>query len=139
MEKVGDDVLNPLLQKAQRAVPLPGEVDPEAFLDDAELVVVSAGATVRGREAIARTLHTFFRESFSETAEAVQTALLDGRHAACEWRFSGTHTGWLDGIAPTGKHVVLPLTAFYDLEDDGIRCVRLYYDTRTLLRQLGYA
>lgn len=52
-------------------------------------------------------------------------------------RFRGTHNGDLLGIAPTGKTVMLPFVAIYQVADGKIAGFRLTFDQLDLLKQLG--
>ncbi|HMY75591.1 MAG TPA: ester cyclase [Blastocatellia bacterium] len=52
-------------------------------------------------------------------------------------RFRGTHNGDLMGIAPTGKTVVLPFVAIYQVAGGQIVSFRLTFDQLDLLKQLG--
>ena len=51
----------------------------------------------------------------------------------------GTHTGPLRGLPPTGRSFEQPFLAIFVFEGDGLICERVYYDTTTLLQQLGVA
>ena len=53
----------------------------------------------------------------------------------------GTHTGPLMGIEPTGKSFRCRMAAFFLFEPggDGIVCERVYFDSGSILRQLGLA
>src|SRR5262245_56039472 len=53
-----------------------------------------------------------------------------------EFWLLGTHTGPLQGIAPTGKSFRCRMTAFFIFEGTGLVCERVYFDTATILRQL---
>jgi steroid delta-isomerase-like uncharacterized protein len=50
-----------------------------------------------------------------------------------------THTGPLRGLPPTGRGFELPLMAIFVFEGDALIGERVYYDTATLLQQLGIA
>jgi steroid delta-isomerase-like uncharacterized protein len=56
-----------------------------------------------------------------------------------EFDLLGTHRGPLRGIPPTGRAFRCRMTAFFIFEADGDRivCERVYYDSATILRQLG--
>jgi steroid delta-isomerase-like uncharacterized protein len=54
-----------------------------------------------------------------------------------EFDLLGTHKGPLRGIPPTGKEFRCPMTAFFTFDGDGIVCERVYFDSATILRQLG--
>lgn len=51
----------------------------------------------------------------------------------------GTHTGPLRGLPPTGKRFEQPFLGIFVFEDGGLVCERVYYDTATVLEQLGIA
>jgi steroid delta-isomerase-like uncharacterized protein len=56
-----------------------------------------------------------------------------------EFDLLGTHLGPLRGVPPTGKAFRCPMTAFFVFEGDRIVCERVYFDSATILRQLGLA
>lgn len=51
----------------------------------------------------------------------------------------GTHTGAYRGLPPTGRSFELPILAVFVFEDDRLVCERVYFDSSTVLRQLGIA
>lgn len=51
----------------------------------------------------------------------------------------GTHLGPLRGIEPTGKAFRCRMTAYFLFDDDGLTCERVYFDSGTILGQLGLA
>lgn len=51
----------------------------------------------------------------------------------------GTHSGPLRGLPPTGRRYELQFLAIFVFEGDALIGERVYYDTATLLRQLGIA
>ena len=54
-----------------------------------------------------------------------------------EFDLLGTHLGPLRGIPPTGKAFRCPMTAFFVFDGDRIVCERVYFDSATILRQIG--
>jgi len=57
-----------------------------------------------------------------------------------EFDLVGTHLGPLFGVEPTGRVFRCRMTAFFFFDDaDGIICERVYFDSGTILRQLGIA
>ncbi|HEX5613944.1 MAG TPA: ester cyclase [Acidimicrobiia bacterium] len=55
-----------------------------------------------------------------------------------EFDLVGTHLGPVFGIEPTGREFRCRMTAFFFFDaDDGIVCERVYFDSSTILRQLG--
>jgi steroid delta-isomerase-like uncharacterized protein len=51
----------------------------------------------------------------------------------------GTHAGPLRGLPPTGRRFEQPFLAIFIFEDDALVGERVYYDTATVLKQLGIA
>ena len=62
-------------------------------------------------------------------------------HAAgaviAEARVTGTHNGAFAGISATGRGVEYPLVGVFEFEEDRLLCERVYFDTATILRQIG--
>jgi steroid delta-isomerase-like uncharacterized protein len=54
-----------------------------------------------------------------------------------EFDLLGTHRGPLRGIPPTGREFRCPVVAFFLFGDERIVCERVYFDSATILRQLG--
>jgi steroid delta-isomerase-like uncharacterized protein len=54
-----------------------------------------------------------------------------------EVRVVGTHDGSFLGIPATGRPVDYPLLAIFEFEDDGLMCEKVYFDSATILRQIG--
>lgn len=88
------------------------------------------------------------REQVSQYYTTSRTAFPDQRndnvvlyHAddavIVEFDLLGTHLGPLFGIPPTGRTFTCRMTAFFLFEGDRIVCERVYFDTMTILRQLG--
>jgi len=51
----------------------------------------------------------------------------------------GTHSGGFRGLPPTGRKVELPLAGIFVFEDQGLVCLRVFFDTTSVLHQLGAA
>ena len=49
----------------------------------------------------------------------------------------GTHNGDLMGVAPTGRHVSLPVCNVIEIRDGKILAEREYMDVMTMMAQLG--
>ncbi len=54
-----------------------------------------------------------------------------------EFDLLGTHTGPRAGIAPTGREFRCRMVALFLFDGDLISCERVYFDSATILRQLG--
>src|SRR5262245_2119319 len=51
----------------------------------------------------------------------------------------GTHAGPLRGLPPTGRRIEQKFLAIFVFEGEDLVCERVYYDTATVLQQLGVA
>jgi steroid delta-isomerase-like uncharacterized protein len=67
--------------------------------------------------------------------------LLELHHAddavIVEFELEGTHEGPLRGIPPTGKPFKVRTTAFFLFEGKELVCERVYFDSATIMGQLG--
>ena len=54
-----------------------------------------------------------------------------------EFDLLGTHAGDLAGMAPTGREFRCRMAALFLFDGDRINCERVYFDSGTILRQLG--
>jgi len=83
------------------------------------------------------------REYFRETRTAFpdqRNEIISLRHAddavIAEFWLLGTHQGPLMGVPATGRPFRVRMTAFFIFDAVGIVCERVYFDARTLQRQL---
>ncbi len=60
-----------------------------------------------------------------------------GDQAAVGWRITGPHGGDFLGIPPTGRRVDYHASVILQMRDGKIARAWVYFDTGTLLRQLG--
>lgn len=56
-----------------------------------------------------------------------------------EFDLLGTHDGPFRGLPPTGRSFRARMAAFFIFEGDRLVCERVYFDSATILRQLGIA
>ena len=56
-----------------------------------------------------------------------------------EFDLIGTHNGTFRGLPPTGRTFRCRMVAIFEFEGDGLVCERVYFDSATILRQLGIA
>jgi steroid delta-isomerase-like uncharacterized protein len=56
-----------------------------------------------------------------------------------EFWLRGTHLGSFRGLPPTGRAFECKTVAVFVFEDDRLICERAYFDSATILRQLGIA
>jgi steroid delta-isomerase-like uncharacterized protein len=81
---------------------------------------------------------------FKETRAAFpdqRNELIQLHHAdhavLAEFWLRGTHEGELRGIPPTHKPFECRCLAVFEFEGEGLVCERVYFDTATILSQLG--
>jgi steroid delta-isomerase-like uncharacterized protein len=56
-----------------------------------------------------------------------------------EFDLLGTHNGTYRGLPPTGRTFRCRMAAIFQFEGEGLVCERVYFDSATILRQLGIA
>jgi steroid delta-isomerase-like uncharacterized protein len=56
-----------------------------------------------------------------------------------EFELSGTQEGPFRGLPPTGRSFRCRMVALFLFEDDRLVCERVYFDSATIMRQLGIA
>lgn len=54
-----------------------------------------------------------------------------------EGRLTGTHQGTFNGVPATGRPIDVPVAGVFEFEDDRLVCEKVYFDSATLLRQIG--
>lgn len=112
--------------------------DPSHYAEDATFTdMTKPEAPVVGREAIGAMLAMFYGGAFGDGHYTLQNMLIEGHRVMLEFTFHGTHTGPLGEIPATGRTVELPMMSVYHVEDGYIQWARLYYDSASLMRQLG--
>ena len=100
--------------------------------------LVGTGEVYDGPEEVAR----YFRET--RTAFPDQRNELIALHhcddaVIVEANLYGTHRGPLRGLPPTGRAFEMRFCAVFVFEDERLVCERVYFDSSTILRQLGVA
>jgi steroid delta-isomerase-like uncharacterized protein len=107
---------------------------------DFELLDVGAGQTFHG-PAGCRAWLQVFRTALPDARTEIITAFARDEHVASEHIGRGTHTGPFvtpgGTIPPTGRPVELRIAEIYEVRDRKIARLNAYYDSSTLLRQLG--
>ena len=100
--------------------------------------LIGTGDTYDGPREVAR----YFEET--RTAFPDQRNELIAMHHSddaviVEANLYGTHRGPFRGLPPTGKKFEMRFCAIFVFEDDRLVCERVYFDSATVLRQLGIA
>lgn len=81
-----------------------------------------------------------YTSAFPDLAFEIRHELSCGENVSViEFRASGTHRGPLEGIAPTGRRVEVDVCNVIEVRDGRIAVEREYFDTMSMLRQLGVA
>ncbi len=82
-----------------------------------------------------------WKQAFPDAAGTVTSACASGDNAAIEVTWKGTHTGPLttaEGTIPaSGKAMETPGAVFYTFEGSKIKSMRQYFDSLTLMKQIG--
>jgi len=66
----------------------------------------------------------------------LKNLLVDAGKAAIEADFAGTHVAEFAGLQATGRKVRVPYSVVYDLRDDRISALRIYFPMSLLMEQL---
>jgi len=98
--------------------------------------IVPTGEVHDGEEAV-RAYFAASRGAFPDQRNELKSLRHTDDAVITEFDLLGTHLGPLRGIPPTGKTFRCPMTAFFLFESDRIVCERVYFDSATILRQLG--
>jgi len=94
------------------------------------------GAQLHGLDEL-QMLVAGYRSGFSDFHVAITSEIADGDLVAMTMMLTGTHDGEFDSIPATGERLSLPLAVFTRIEDGRIVEDREFYDTGTMLAQLG--
>jgi steroid delta-isomerase-like uncharacterized protein len=106
------------------------------FHDHPRYEIVPTGEVHDGAEAVS----AYFAESRAAFPDQ-RNELIALHHAddavIAEFVLKGTHDGPLRGIPPTGKAFECRCAAFFLFEGEQLVCERVFFDTATILGQLG--
>ena len=110
--------------------------DTSMMADDVVFTIMATGEKHRGPEGVSQMLNYFYHVAFDAHKE-YRNQLFDDGIAFVEGDFVGEHIGEFAGIPPTNKHVRVPLSVVYELENDEIKRGRVYFEMPALFKQLG--
>ena len=100
--------------------------------------IVPTGEVYDGPEEVSR----YFADSRAAFPDQ-RNRLIALHHAddavVAEFDLKGRHLGSFRGLPPTGRTFTCRMTALFLFEDDRLVCERVYFDSATILRQLGVA
>ena len=110
-----------------------------AFADD--LMTADAVIVLPGRGEVSKEQFKAFamslRGAFPDWHSTPEDLIAEGEWVAERWTGRGTHRGDFQGIAPTGRRVVVPGFVFYRITSGKIVEFRGLFDGLSMLHQLG--
>jgi predicted ester cyclase len=105
------------------------------FASDVVATVEGTDQRADGPEAAEQLIRYLHQQAFDARPE-LKNLLVDEDKAAIEADFVGTHIGEFAGVQPTGRTVRAPYAVVYDLHNDQIRRLRIYFPMGLLVEQL---
>jgi steroid delta-isomerase-like uncharacterized protein len=112
----------------------------ELLASDARYEELGTERTVEGPEKIIE-LFKGWKTAFPDVVGTVRSSVASGNRAVLEVTWKGTHTGPLttaEGTIPaSGKRQETPAAVLYTFEGDRITASRHYFDSLTLMKQIG--
>jgi steroid delta-isomerase-like uncharacterized protein len=106
------------------------------FTDDCTYEDVTFGVVTHGK----KELRAFADGAFSAAPDILfelTSRFVNASFAGMEWSMSGTHKGAFPGLPPTGKRFSVRGATIIDLRAGKIRRNADYWDSATLMRQVG--
>jgi steroid delta-isomerase-like uncharacterized protein len=99
--------------------------------------IIATGEVYDGREAVSG-YYAASRAAFPDQRNELRAMHHADDAVIVEFDLRGTHRGTLRGLPPTGREFRCPMVALFLFEGDRIVCERVYFDSATILRQLGF-
>jgi len=93
-------------------------------------------APLRGPEAVRQVVQMYLH-AFPDLHFEIEQVFSSGNYVTLRWRATGTHRGELMGIAPTNRPAETHGCTVEEVRDGKIVREWAYWDTGSLLRQLG--
>ena len=106
------------------------------YTDDVVFDDASLEEPLRGKPAMRQYMADFFA-GFPDLRVELRQLMGDGRVAAAEYELVGTHLGELDGHPATGKSFRVRALSVYEYNGERFTREAFYWDSATMLRQLG--
>jgi steroid delta-isomerase-like uncharacterized protein len=100
--------------------------------------LVPSGQVYDGREAVSG-YYAASRQAFPDQRNEVRAIHHADDAVIVEFDLLGTHRGPTLGFEPTGREFRCAMVALFFFEGEKIVCERVYFDSATILRQLGLA
>ena len=96
------------------------------FADDIAVTIEGTDQRADGRAVAEQMIRYLHQQAFDARPE-LKNLLVDADKAAIEAEFVGTHTGEFAGVPATGRTVRVPYAVVYDLGDNQISRLGLYF------------
>jgi steroid delta-isomerase-like uncharacterized protein len=103
---------------------------------DPRYEIVPTGDVYEGAEEVSRYFEET-RAAFPDQRNELVALYHSDDAVIVEFDLMGTHEGSLRGIPPTGREFTCRTLAIFEFEGDRIVCERVYFDSLTILVQLG--
>ena len=108
--------------------------------DDGEILIVGTGERFTGPAGAVK-FSQMWADGFPDGRVEVIETIAEGDRVVVVYRGRGTHTGTLANasgeIPATGKEITLDLCDVVEIKDGKVKSVRTYFDSGSLLAQLG--
>ena len=98
--------------------------------------LIATGEVYDGTEEVSR-YYAASRAAFPDQRNEVHALYHADDAVIVEFDLLGTHRGPLRGVPPTGREFRCRMVALFLFAGDRIVCERVYFDSATILRQLG--
>jgi len=98
--------------------------------------LIATGEVYDGEEAV-RGYYAASRATFPDQRNEVRAMHHADDAVVVEFDLMGTHRGPLRGIPPSGREFTCRMIALFLFEGERIVCERVYFDSATILGQLG--
>ncbi len=107
-----------------------------ATFDHPRYELVGTGQVFDGEEQV-RKYYAASRTAFPDQRNEIHTLRHADDAVVVEFDLLGTHLGTFAGFDPTGRTFRCRMAAIFEFVGDRIVCERIYFDSGTILRQLG--
>ncbi|MDP9335029.1 MAG: ester cyclase [Actinomycetota bacterium] len=107
-----------------------------ATFDHPRYELVGTGQVFDGEEQV-RKYYAASRAAFPDQRNEIHSLRQADDAVVVEFDLLGTHLGNFAGFDPTGRTFRCRMAAIFEFDGDRIVCERIYFDSGTILRQLG--
>lgn len=100
--------------------------------------LIATGEVYDGPEEVTRyydEIHTAFPDAHNDVLAVHHS----DDTVVVEATLKGTNSGAFRGLPPTGREIAVQGASIFVFEEDRLVCERIYFDSVTMLRQLGLA